>query len=334
MNEKSWQPQPENPDAPPSPAGEEPAAAETRAQQTSPRFWLPLCLLALTVLTTLAVGSRLAVNYQQVRPAYTIESDLNLYSILMSFAGLLANPAQLLLGIPFSLTLLGILLAHELGHFFTCRHYRIQSSYPYFIPAPTLLGTMGAFLRIESQIVTRRALFDVGLSGPLVGFAIALPVLLYGISSSKVIPLIHIGGVVELGNPPLVLLLDGLFFPGISPSNIYLHPVARAAWVGLFATAMNLLPVGQLDGGHILYSLFSRQHRIVSLGVTLLLLAIGLLPGMWIGWTVWGVLLLLLGLRHPSVMDPEPLGNRRRWMAALALALLFLCFTPVPFATH
>ncbi len=334
MSEKFWQPPPESPDAPPPPAGEESSAAETRVQQTSPRLWLPLCLLALTVLTTLAVGSRLAINYQQVRPAYTIQSDLNLYSILMSFAGLLANPAQLLLGIPFSLTLLGILLAHELGHFFTCRYYRIQSSYPYFIPAPTLLGTMGAFLRIESPIVTRRALFDVGLSGPLVGFAIALPVLLFGIASSKVVPLIHTGGAVELGNPPLVLLLEDLFFPGISPANIYLHPVARAAWVGLFATAMNLLPVGQLDGGHILYSLFSRQHRIVSIGVTLLLLAIGLLPGMWFGWTIWGALLLLLGLRHPSVMDPEALGSHRRWMGVLALALLLLCFTPVPFATH
>ena len=334
MSEKFWQPPPESPDAPPPPAGEESSAAETRVQQTSPRLWLPLCLLALTVLTTLAVGSRLAINYQQVRPAYTIQSDLNLYSILMSFAGLLANPAQLLLGIPFSLTLLGILLAHELGHFFTCRYYRIQSSYPYFIPAPTLLGTMGAFLRIESPIVTRRALFDVGLSGPLVGFAIALPVLLFGIASSKVVPLIHTGGAVELGNPPLVLLLEDLFFPGISPANIYLHPVARAAWVGLFATAMNLLPVGQLDGGHILYSLFSRQHRIVSIGVTLLLLAIGLLPGMWFGWTIWGALLLLLGLRHPSVMDPEALGSQRRWMGVLALALLLLCFTPVPFATH
>ena len=334
MSGKTWLPQPENPEEPPSPSGEESSVAESRPQQTSPRLWLPLCLLALTVLTTLAVGSRLATNYQQVRPAYTIESDLDLYSIVTSFTGLLANPAQLLLGIPFPLTLLGILLAHELGHFFTCRYYRIQSSYPYFIPAPTLMGTMGAFIRIESPIVTRHALFDVGLSGPLVGFAVALPILLFGIASSKVIPLIHTGGAVELGNPPIVLLLEGLFFPGISPSNIYLHPVARAAWVGLFATALNLLPVGQLDGGHILYSLFSRRHRIVSLLVTLLLLAIGLLPGMWVGWTFWGVLLLLLGLRHPSVMDLESLDRSRRWMGVLALALLFLCFTPVPFATH
>ena len=162
----------------------------------------------------------------------------------------------------------------------------------------------------------------------------ALPVLAFGIASSKVIPVMHSAGIVEFGNPPLVLLLESLLFPGISASNIYLHPVARAAWVGLFATALNLLPVGQLDGGHILYSLFSRKNRMVSLLVTLLLLGIGLIPGIWHGWTIWGVLLLLLGLRHPSVMDPEPLGKSRRWVAVLALLMLLLCFTPVPFEIH
>ena len=311
----------------PHPLGSSATAPEHPSPSQSPRgeWLLPLALFLLTLLTTFAVGSRLARNFHEGRPAFSIQRDWN------PFAGLWGDPSLLLLGLPFAVTLLGVLLAHELGHFFTCRHYRIDASYPYFIPAPTMLGTMGAFIRIRSAIVTRRALFDVGISGPLVGFALALPVLVYGIAHSKVIPAMHSGGAVYLGNPPLVLLLEGLFFPGISPANIYLHPIARAGWVGLFATALNLLPVGQLDGGHILYSVWGKRHRAISLAVALALIAVGVIPGMWQGWTLWGLLLLVLGLRHPSVMDPAPLGAARRGMAGVALLLLLLCFTPVPF---
>ena len=314
------------------------------------RLWLHLLLFALTVFTTLAVGARLSHNYAHNRPAYDVESGVN------PFSGLLADPGRLLDGLPFSATLLAILLAHELGHYLTCRYYGIAATYPYFIPAPTIIGTMGAFIRIQSPIVSRRALFDVGVSGPLVGFLLALPVLALGIANSKVISSPHFSGTVNFGNPLLVLLLDKLLHPGVSPFNIYLHPMARAAWVGLFATALNLLPVGQLDGGHIVYALDRRWHRrvsrlvVVALAAPMLLLALSwalaswapsLGPAAelienhyWFGWFVWALLLLLLGIRHPAVLDPVPLNRGRRLVALGALAIFLLCFTPIPFATR
>lgn len=311
------------------------------------RLWLHLLLFALTVFTTLAVGAHLSYNYAHNRPAFNAETDAN------PFSGLLARPGRLLDGIPFSATLLAILLAHELGHYVTCRYYGIAASYPYFIPAPTIIGTMGAFIRIQSPIVSRRALFDVGVSGPVVGFVLALPVLALGIAYSKVMPPLHFPGAITFGNPPLVLLMGALLHPGVPASHIYLHPMARAAWVGLFATALNLLPVGQLDGGHIVYALSRRWHRRISRLMIALLaaptLALALLwtlapsapsfrPGAeilenhyWHGWFMWAVLLLLLGTRHPTVVDPVSLDRGRRLVALSALIIFLLCFTPTPF---
>lgn len=314
------------------------------------RLWLHVLLFVLTAFTTLAVGARLQYNYLHSRPAFDVETDIN------PFAGLLANPERLLDGISFSATLLGILLAHELGHYLTCRHYGIFATYPYFIPAPTIIGTMGAFIRIKSPILSRRALFDVGVSGPLAGFLLALPLLAAGIAQSKVVPSMHFWGSINFGNPPLVLLFNSLFHPGVPAANIYLHPMARAAWVGLFATALNLLPAGQLDGGHIVYSLSPRWHRrisrltVVVLGAPMLVLAFSWVAAPWFrslrhaahlvqayywqGWFVWAVLLLFLGTRHPRVMDPLPLDNRRRLVALTALLILLLCFTPSPFLSR
>jgi membrane-associated protease RseP (regulator of RpoE activity) len=284
-------------------------------------FLLALVLFLLTVLSTLAVGTEFAQAYAANRAPFTRGFGF--------FFDVWNEPALLLGGLPFSFTLLGILLAHELGHYFACRYYHISASYPYFIPAPTIIGTMGAFIRIRSPIVNRTALFDVGLAGPVVGFLFAVPALAIALVHSKVMPAGQMDTAIVFGSPLLERLLTEFLRPGIAPQDIFLHPVGRAAWVGLFATALNLLPAGQLDGGHIVYALASEKHRHVSLAVALLLIPMGFF--FWGGWGMWAALLLVLGFRHPRLLDRwEPLDQRRRIWALIALVILLLCFIPVP----
>ena len=293
---------------------------------------LPSLLLLLTIFSTLAVGAHLSRAYEQNQPPFP--DDLSLFGVIGEAA---ANPGLLLNGWPFALTLLGILGMHELGHFFAARHHGIHATYPYFIPFPNLIGTLGAFIRIQSPIVDRRALFDVGVSGPLVGFVVALPALALGILNSRVLPESTNPGAIVFGNPPLIWLAAKLLRPEVSPDELFLNPMARAAWVGLFATALNLLPVGQLDGGHILYSVSSRLHKSFSRLFLFLLLGAGTFgvfhpETIWPGWLFWGGLLLAIGMRHPAVLDPgRELDTRRRQLAVVSLLIFLLCFTPVPF---
>jgi membrane-associated protease RseP (regulator of RpoE activity) len=239
-----------------------------------------------------------------------------------------SHPAALLQGLPYSLTLLLILLAHEFGHYLASAFHQVDSSLPYFLPSP-VLGTFGAFIRIRSPIYTRRALFDIGIAGPLAGFIFLLPALAVGIAFSKVIPGIAHEGSHHFGIPALQWLLERIIFPSAASGDIYLHPVARAAWVGMFATAMNLLPIGQLDGGHILYSFFPARHRAVSKALCILMLPLGIF---WTPWFVWAVVLWLLGRRHPMIYDATEPGAARRKLGWLALAIFVLCFTWQPFA--
>ena len=307
------------------------------------RPWvLALILFLLTVLSTLAVGAQFAQAYAANLAPFT--SDINPFDgIVAAFV----HPSLLLLGIPFAFALLAILLAHELGHYFACRYYGIDASYPYFIPAPTIIGTMGAFIRIRSRIINRTALFDVGISGPVVGFLLAVPALALAIVYSKVVPGAQSDALIVFGNPLLVKLLIAILRPGVSPNDLLLHPVGRAAWVGLFATVLNLLPAGQLDGGHIVYSLASEKHRRISLAVVTVLFLLGgpaLLHTMlnismppvlieeWPGWAFWAVLLLVFGFRHSPLLDRwQPLDQKRRVWAFVALVVFMLCFTPMPF---
>lgn len=286
------------------------------------RYGVHLLLVVLTLITTSAMGERLALNFRSNRPAFDFERDL------AALGDLWAQPWRIVDGLPFSLTLLMILLAHELGHYLACAYYRVDATLPYFLPAPTFIGTLGAFIRIRSPIYSKRMLFDIGIAGPLAGFVVLLPALAIGLAYSKVIPGIAQRGDLVFGTPPLQWLLERLIFPGVPSSDIYLHPVARAAWVGLFATALNLLPIGQLDGGHILYSLAGDRHRLLSRLFVLALLPIGYFY--WEGWLVWAVLLLLFGMRHPSIYDPTPMDEGRRRLAWLALAVFLLCFTVAP----
>ena len=282
-------------------------------------------LFLLTLCTCLVAGTQFAV-------AYAENQAVSLDEFLKAFTLFYKHPAALAAGFPFALTLLTILLAHELGHFFACRHHHIRSSYPFFIPFPSLMGTFGAFILIRSPIRTARALFDVGASGPLVGFVLAVPALAYGVLHAKIVPGLDDLQNVDLafGTPLLMRLFAAVLHPGISPAKLLLDPVGRAAWVGLFATSLNLLPVAQLDGGHILRSLSAHLHRYVSIFLPVFLFALGLFH-FWQGWYIWGALLLSMRfLRIAPIYDPTPLDPNRRWGAFLALVVFILCFMPAP----
>ncbi len=285
------------------------------------RIWLHLLLFALTLFTCTVVGAGLAHTFQANRPV-DLEQD---FGVIFN---LKYHPAILLDGLPFSLTLLTILLAHELGHYLTCMRYDIDASLPFFLPAPTLIGTFGAFIRIRSAIYTRRALFDVGVAGPIAGFVFLVPALILGLMFSRVVPGIASQGDFIFGTPLLLRFLESIFFPGVPVTDISLHPVARAAWVGILATALNLLPIGQLDGGHILYAFFGDKHKALSRLFVAALVPIGIFFS-W-SWLVWAVILGLFGLRHPFVADVSDIGSGRKWLGCFALAMFLLCFTLAP----
>ena len=285
------------------------------------RYWLYALLFALTLVTTCMVGAVMQNDFERNVP-FDLERSLELWGFFWS------HPAALLQGLPYSLSLLLILLAHEFGHYLASAFHQVDSSLPFFLPSP-FLGTFGAFIKIRSPIYSRRALFDIGIAGPLAGFVFLLPALAVGIAFSKVIPGIAHQGSQHFGVPVLQWLLTQAIFPGVPSHDIYLHPVARAAWVGMFATAMNLLPIGQLDGGHILYSFFPARHRTVSKAVCLLMLPLGIY---WRAWFFWAFILWWLGRRHPAIYDSSDLGGTRRKLGWLALAIFILCFTYQPFA--
>jgi membrane-associated protease RseP (regulator of RpoE activity) len=279
-----------------------------------------------TLCTCLVAGTHFAAAYAQ-NQAVSWDEFVRALTLLYR------HPLALVSGLPFALTLLAILLTHELGHYFACRHHRIHSSYPYFIPFPTLIGTLGAFILIRSPIRTTRALFDVGASGPLVGFVVAVPALIFGILHAKFVPGLNdpAHASIVLGTPLILQLLAALVHPGVAASSLLLHPVGRAAWVGLFATSLNLLPAAQLDGGHILRSLSPRAHRYSSIALPLILVGLALFH-FWAGWYVWGALLLVIRFfRFIPIYDPVPLDTSRRFGAALTLLIFVLCFMPAPF---
>lgn len=293
------------------------------AWTSSPQFHL--FLLAVTALSTVVAGSGIAANYAAGRPAFS--ADLS----LAPFRSILQQPARLAAGLPFACTLLAILLAHELGHYLTCRHYGLRVSYPYFIPAPTLIGTMGAFIRIRSPILTRRMLVDVAVAGPIAGFVLAVPALAWGVLHGRPAGSVVPPDAIIPGSPLALVLLTHLLRPGIHPAQVALAPVGLAGWVGLFVTALNLLPMGQLDGGHILYTLIGRRHKLLSRSLSLALLPLGWYC--WPGWYLWAAILWLIGTGHPPVWFPaDPLGRSRQALAVIAGLIFVLCFMPTPFS--
>jgi membrane-associated protease RseP (regulator of RpoE activity) len=299
------------------------------------RYWLHLLLFLATIFTTLVVGAKMEFDFLNNIPPF-VHGDEVIPMFPLRWA--LHDPSRLMLGIPFSATLLLILMAHEMGHYLYCRYYGVYATLPFFIPAPTLIGTLGAVIRIRSPIRSRCALFDIGIAGPIAGFVVALTVLVVAMSHSRVVPGVMANSDIEMGYPLIFRIVQALVpwsrTQGASPSlplqDIYFHPTAIAAWVGMFATALNLLPGGQLDGGHIVFSLNPRAHRIVSWLTILALIPMAFY--FWAGWLLWAILLRISGMRHPMVEEWPGVTNGRRWLAVVGLVLMILTLTPAPFA--
>jgi membrane-associated protease RseP (regulator of RpoE activity) len=236
---------------------------------------------------------------------------------------------------------LTILVAHEMGHYLNCRKYGIPATLPHLIPAPpfipppffiplNLFGTFGAVIKIKSTFYSRRQLFDVGIGGPLAGFLLAAPVLFVGLSLSREFAYEPSSALVMVFGESLLFKLGvALFFSG-DPAHLNLHPIGWAAWFGLLATSLNLLPLGQLDGGHVVYSIFGpRCHRIISFATLALLAVLGIFY--WLGYLVFGAVITIVGFRHPPVVDDSiRLRGGRLVLAALALLVLVLTFVPAP----
>ena len=312
-------------------------------QPPRPRYWLHALLLAATCLTTLVVGARMQFNFSHNLPPFAPGDELIPF---FPVGWVLAQPERILLGIPFSGTLLLILLAHEMGHYLLCRRYGVWATLPFFIPAPTLIGTLGAVIRIKGPIRSRAALFDIGIAGPIAGFVVAVGTLFVAMSLSK--PLMHGVGSSELqlGYPEIFYVVHGLFksiAPGhvvatVPLSRVYLNPMAIAAWVGMYATALNLLPSSQLDGGHIVYALAPRAHGLISWITVMALVGLGAMAyhvdHMNYSWWFWAGLIAVMNAltyRHRQAPE-EPELPRNRWsLAVLAAGMLALTFTMLPF---
>jgi membrane-associated protease RseP (regulator of RpoE activity) len=294
--------------------------------QPAPKFqdrvWLHVLLFALTIASTTLVGAN---NYA---------------AFLDDFRGSTALPmpiaALLVRGLWYSGTILAILGCHELGHYFACRYYDVDASLPFFIPVPFLLtGTMGAFIRIREQIPSKRMLFDIGIAGPIAGFVVAVPALFIGLALSHVVRVpANSPGLMELGEPLLFKLASWLVW-GSQPDgySLNMHPMAFAAWFGMLATALNLFPIGQLDGGHVSYSVLGpRWSTYVTFAMLGVAVGLSFLAASWIVWTGMLVLMMFVfGPRHPRVFDEDvPLDRRRLLLAAFAVVMFVLCFTPVP----
>ncbi|HUH63244.1 MAG TPA: site-2 protease family protein [Terracidiphilus sp.] len=290
-------------------------------------YCVPILLLAASTITTTANGARFMQNFLEGMPPVVRDSDL------WPWGWLFGHPELFKMGWAFSLSLLGILLVHEFGHYFACRWHRIRSTLPWVLPAPTLSGTAGAVIQIRSRIPTRNALMDVGIFGPLAGYVASVIAVGMGFALSSQASNAP-GAVVRFGGEPLTIrLLHALvahWNPGLPTfDHIAPHPVLVAGWIGLFITSLNLIPGGQLDGGHILYAISPRTHKAVTRILPFLLIAAGIV--FWMGWILWGLFLLIPAMRHPKVaMDPEPTRGRKL-LGIAGLAIFLLTFTQMPF---
>jgi membrane-associated protease RseP (regulator of RpoE activity) len=279
-------------------------------------------LFLLTLLFTLVIGVQYHISYH----AISLPAGSGFFEFLWR------HPSAWLWGFSYSLSLLGILLVHELGHFFACRFHRIEATLPFFIPAPTLIGTFGAFIKIKSPFSSKKALFDVGLAGPLAGFLVALPVIFIGISHSRIVPKETLQTGLALGEPLVFKWIAWLVLgPAAAQHEILVHPMAFAGWFGLLATAFNLFPIGQLDGGHILYSLVGKRSYYAGVASIIALLLLGI--KYWQGWLFWALIVTLIGLRHPPIFEAEKLDLPRKILAAIALLIFLVSFTPAPIMT-
>ena len=250
---------------------------------------------------------------------------------LILFAATCAS-TYLVQGAAYACTMMSILVFHEMGHYLQARRYGVPASLPFFIPMPLIpFGTMGAVIRMGSLGADRKTLFDIGVTGPIAGLVIAIPATVWGLVNSQVVRLAaQDPNTIQLGESILLHGLTRLIFGELQPGyDVLLHPVAFAGWAGLFITALNLLPIGQLDGGHVAYALWGKKSHRVALGALILFALTAVLVNP--AWTLMVLLVFLMGYRHPpTANDSTPLDRRRRWIGYAALAFLLLSFTPDP----
>ncbi len=310
-----------------------------------------LVLFLATVASTLWTGFELAVLQTGASVAIPVAQGVRqLVEILR------AAPAIALAGVPFAATLVGILFTHEMGHYVLARRHRVDATLPFFIPAPGVgVGTLGAVIRIRSLMPSRKAVLDIGVAGPIAGFVVAIPLLLWGYAHSPVagvqppdapIPSLlnylrhwvgslpsptSDGGGITFGRSLVTLAALKLTHPGLAPGvEVTEHPVAIAAWFGMLVTSLNLIPIGQLDGGHVVYALLGRERaRRVSQAVSWALFLLGItVAWSWLVW--WAITRFVVGYRHPPALDEAPLDPGRRVVAILGLVLFAITFMPVP----
>jgi membrane-associated protease RseP (regulator of RpoE activity) len=277
------------------------------SQPRKNKYGINILLLFLTLLTTIFAGA--------------LQEGVNPFQ----------NPEHLYRGIPFSFALMSILLAHELGHYLSAKRHGLNVTLPYFIPAPPIIGTFGAFIKMRSPVRDRRMLMDVGAAGPLVGVMVAIPLLVLGLRLSEM-KLIQGETGMNLGSSLILTLLSRIVIGPIPEGyDIVIHPVGFAGWIGLLVTSLNLLPIGQLDGGHVAYALLGEWQNRISKVVYGVLILLGIFG--WQGWLVWAVLLWFMGIRHPMPVDWwVPLDPKRKIIGWITVAIFILTFIPVPFS--
>lgn len=316
-------------------------------KQTESNPRINLLLFVLTVLSTLFVGALYGMEGEPAPEMGFVESILLIFQTIWE---VFSQPALLLSGLPFALTLLGILSAHEFGHYFAARYHKVAVTLPYFLPMPLGFGTLGAFIRLNEPVPDRRKLFDIGVAGPLAGLVLAVPLLLYGLSTSPVLPPRAVEGAVLEGNSLLyyyakVFVLGQPLPNPVTGMDVFMNDITFAAWIGLLVTALNLLPLGQLDGGHTVFALFGKRARLINGAALVGLLLLGIagldvvqarIDGLetigWSGWFIWLLLINLLGgpFHPPALDDVTELDPRRRWIGYAVIALFVLTFVPVP----
>lgn len=277
-------------------------------QEADQKYWLHALLFGLTILTTLAAGA--------LMEGYVPFPDITLIRY----------------GIPFSLTLILILGTHELGHYFTAKKHHVDATLPYFIPAPTFIGTFGAFIKMKSPVVDKGALLEIGAAGPIAGFLMTIPALFIGLAQSTVVTVGASEGSLQLGDSIFMWLATHIMFPGLGPQqDVMLSPVAFAAWIGLLVTALNLLPIGQLDGGHIAYALFGKQHKWIARIAFGALIPLSFLS---LNWLIWALLIFfLIRVQHPPIAPTEqPLEKYQQIIGWIAIIILIGTFIPQPFS--
>ena len=291
-------------------------------------YGLPLLLLSISLITTTANGARFMQNFLAGLPPVVQDSDL------WPWGWLSDHPEMFKTGLAFSLSLLGILLIHEFGHYFACRSHKIRATLPWVLPAPTLSGTAGAIIQIRNRIPSRNALMDVGIYGPLAGYVASIVAIGVGFSLSFHSAANAPPAIVVFGGEPLSIRFVHALLVQWDPSipsfdQIAPHPVLVAGWIGLFITSLNLIPGGQLDGGHILYAVSPKTHKVMTNLLPIILFVMGAVY--WVGWMLWGIFLMIPAMRHPKVSTDQELTPKRLTLAIVGLAIFLLTFSPTPF---